>query len=142
MAYYFSMEIVYWNAFAATQHITRELDREDIVWFCRRLEKQLAPAREEYPDEGALIVNYDHDDDDFFRRYRGDFCKFGDRVIFSGLPIEDDRLRRLNLCLPSQAAKEAFRTTRELFTDHMQRKRELAGIEPGTVLVAEQDGLG
>lgn len=137
MSYLFGTEIVYWNAFAAVQHITRELDPADIAWFCRTLERELVPAREKHPDEGAVIVNYEDEDDDFFRRYRSDFCKFGDRIVFSGSPISDERLRRLNLCFPSQAAKEAFRTCRELFAEHMAHKRELAGIEAGRVLVAE-----
>ncbi len=136
MTFYFSIETVYYNAFTAVQDITRELSRDEIKWFCRQLEKEIPSALEKYPETRCTIVNFDMDDHDFFIRERADFCEFGDRVIFSGLDIDDTRLRRINLCLNSRAAKETFRATREVFREHIKALRESADIKRGTVLAA------
>lgn len=41
----FWMETVYYNAFAAVQDITREINHDDVAWFCRTLERN-RPCRQ------------------------------------------------------------------------------------------------
>ena len=49
-----------------------------------------------------------------------DYHKFGNAYLFTGKAMDEEKIRRINLCLPSRQVKEAMKRTHKEFRDYIK----------------------
>ena len=121
MSYTIGNSTVYYNAFYSIQDLTRFLSEDDITAFKTYLIQNIKAVWKSDPDPYEHYRTfYENDDWDFFKRHWHDYTKFGDTYVFSGLKMDEEKIRRINLCLPSRQVKEAMKRTHLDFRKYIQ----------------------
>ena len=121
MAYVIGNSAIYYNAFYSVQDLTRTLSEDDIATFKGYLLQNIETVWKSDPDPYEHYRTfYENDDWDFFRRYRDDYHKFGNAYLFTGKAMDEEKIRRINLCLPSRQVKEAMKRTHKEFRDYIK----------------------